>query len=107
MRCGEPSDALAPSTPPYHGQLRVVNCRRDGAAAVEQKSPRGPVLLSLAVSGEQKHRAVDGQDAFTLLRIHVFEKARHGGTPEFILNARKKRWRIPESDWIEERVFQR
>ena len=35
--------------------------------------------LAGAGAGEQQHGAVDGLDAFALLRIHVFEKAGHGG----------------------------
>ncbi len=35
--------------------------------------------LARACAGEQQHGAVDGLDAFALLRIHVVEKAGHGG----------------------------
>ncbi len=35
--------------------------------------------LARAGAGEQQDGAVDGLDAFALLRVHVFEKAGHGG----------------------------
>ena len=36
--------------------------------------------LAGAGAGEQQHGAIDGLDAFALLRVHVVEKAGHGGT---------------------------
>ena len=37
--------------------------------------------LAGAGAGQQQHGAIDGLNAFLLLRVHVVEKAGHGWTP--------------------------
>jgi hypothetical protein len=39
-----------------------------------------------ACAGQQQHRAIDGLDAFALLRVHVVEKAGHGGHSTLYVN---------------------
>ena len=42
--------------------------------------------LSRARAGQQQNGAIDGLDAFALLRVHVVEKAGHGGHSTLYVN---------------------
>jgi hypothetical protein len=58
-----------------HGENRI----RRHAALLDQirNAVRNHARLAGARTGQQKHRPIDREDSFALLRVHVGEKVRH------------------------------